>query len=174
MYTDPSGHAIVLTTMLIVGSIVALIGFGGTVLADYGDDGEVFNGSISGWSYALNTVVGFTAGFFGAYAWPAISGFLSSSFTFAMPVLAGGGGVVAVSVTGAQIATGAATLGLGIMLFAKDPYVKHLEKGMSQNQKEHFQREIEDLKRAEGRGGKDNLIKELLKQIAEEIKKIYK
>ena len=45
---------------------------------------------------------------------------------------------------------------------------------MSQNQKEHFQREIEDLKRAEGRGGNDNLTRELLKQIAEEIKRFFK
>lgn len=41
---------------------------------------------------------------------------------------------------------------------------------MSENQKEMFQREIEDFKRGEGRGGADNLAKELLREIAEWIK----
>ena len=66
------------------------------------------------------------------------------------------------------------TVVIAILLFAKDPYIKHLSKGMSNNQKEHFQREIEDLKHGEGRGGNDNLTRDLLKEIAEWIKKTFK
>ena len=44
---------------------------------------------------------------------------------------------------------------------------------MSQNQKEHFQREIEDTKLSEGRGGKDNLSKKTLKEIADYIRKFF-
>ena len=85
------------------------------------------------------------------------------------------GELVAVTVTGAQIiAAGVATLaGLGIM-FSKDPFVKSLERGMSQTQKGKFQREIEDYKKSEGRGGADNLNKDILRQIAEWIKATFK
>ena len=50
---DPSGLFAIST--LIIG---AAIGFGGTVLADYVDDGQIFNGSISAGSYIANTLVG--------------------------------------------------------------------------------------------------------------------
>ena len=40
---------------------------------------------------------------------------------------------------------------------------------MTQNQKEQFQREIEEYKRQEGRGGKDNLPKKILEEIAKWI-----
>lgn len=59
-------------------------------------------------------------------------------------------------------------------MFAKDPFVKSLERGMSENQKEQFQREIEDYKKSEGRGGADNLDKDLLREIAEFIKHFFK
>lgn len=51
---------------------------------------------------------------------------------------------------------------------------KGLEKGMSKNQKEKFQREIEDFKRGMGRGPGDHLPWEILVEIAEEIRKNYK
>ena len=73
--------------------------------------------------------------------------------------------------SGGQIAAlgVASLLGLQIM-FAKDPFVKSLERGMSEKQKEQFQREIEDYKKSEGRDGADNLGKDLLREIAEFIK----
>lgn len=64
-------------------------------------------------------------------------------------------------------------IGLGIM-FSKDPFIKSLERGMSQNQKEKFQREIEDYKESEGRGGADNLDKDILREIAEWIKRVFR
>lgn len=78
-------------------------------------------------------------------------------------------------VTGAQIAAAgaAAAIGLGIM-FSKDPFIKSLERGMSQNQKEKFQREIEDYKESEGCGGADNLDKDILREIAEWIKRVFR
>lgn len=45
---------------------------------------------------------------------------------------------------------------------------------MSKNQKEKFQREIEDFKRGMGRGPGDHLPWEILVEIAEEIRKNYK
>ena len=45
---------------------------------------------------------------------------------------------------------------------------------MSQNQKEKFQREIEDYKESEGRGGADNLDKDILREIAEWIKRVFR
>ena len=77
-----------------------------------------------------------------------------------------------ITISGAQVATAAAAL--GIMMMAKDPYVEYLKRGMSQRQKEAFQREIESYKTGEGRGGADNLSKDLLKEIAEIIKKMFK
>ena len=56
-------------------------------------------------------------------------------------------GPTIITVSGAQIA-GSVILGAGILLFAKDPYIDYLGKGMSQKQKEYFQREIEDLKKS--------------------------
>ena len=71
-YVDPSGHSI--TAILICAAIGAILGFGATVLVDYMDDGEVFNGSISASGYIANTIVG---GVFGAL-FGAIGGALPS------------------------------------------------------------------------------------------------
>ena len=79
MYADPSGHFAI--SALIIGAIIgAAIGFGGTVLADYVDDGQIFNGSISAGSYIANTLVG---GLVGGLT----GGIGSSSFTFTYPTL---------------------------------------------------------------------------------------
>ena len=76
---DPSGHFAI--SALIIGAIIgAAIGFGGTVLADYVDDGQIFNGSISAGSYIANTLVG---GLIGGLT----GGIASSSFTFTYPTL---------------------------------------------------------------------------------------
>ena len=172
MYVDPTGHVIV-AAIIGFALIGASLAFAATAYYDYADDGEVFNGSIDAGSYVANTLVGGAIGGGAAYLAPEIGAFLTSSFSYTMPSLAAGGEAVAATISGAQIAAGVAA-GVGIMLFAKDPYVKHLEKGMSQNQKEHFQREIEAFKKAEGRGGKDNIDKDILEEIAEMIKEMFK
>ncbi len=73
-YYDSSGNFAIST--LIIGAIIgAAVGFGGTVLADYVDDGKIFNGSISAGSYIANTLVG---GLIGGLT----GGIASSSFTY--------------------------------------------------------------------------------------------
>ena len=80
------------------------------------------------------------------------------------------------TITGVQIlqGTGTLTLANSLMLMAKDPFIKHLSKGMNERQKEMFQREIEGLKKGVGRGGNDNLDKNILREIAEWIKSMFK
>ena len=79
MLVDPSGHFVI--SALVIGAVVGVgIGFGGTVLADYVDDGQIFNGSISVGSYIANTLVG---GLIGGLT----GGIASSSFTFTYPTL---------------------------------------------------------------------------------------
>ncbi len=76
---DPSGYFAI--SAVIIGALVgAAIGFGGTVLADYVDDGQIFNGSISVGSYIANTLIG---GLIGGLT----GGIASSSFTFSYPTL---------------------------------------------------------------------------------------
>ena len=127
MFTDPSGCFFL--TALIVGAIVGtLVGFGGTVLADYVDDGQIFNGSISAGSYIANTLVGGVIGAVIGATLPSmlsstaniLSNFLSNSFTFAVPQIAGSTiAMGTISVTGAQIAiVGTGVLG-GTIAFSK-------------------------------------------------------
>ena len=80
------------------------------------------------------------------------------------------------TITGAQVLTvaGALTSAGSLMLMAKDPFIRHLEQGMTEHQKEMFQREIEGLKGSTGRKGDDNLDKNTLRKIAEFIKSMFK
>ena len=119
MCVDPTGESI--TVAIIVGTLIgAAIGFGGTLYTDYSDDGEVFNGSVSAVGYIGNTAMGGLIGSFCGYFAPAISGFMSSSFTLGIPKMMGD--VVAmqmVTVTGAQlVAGGAMVAGAGMVLAA--------------------------------------------------------
>ena len=113
MFTDPTGESI--TVAIIAGLLIgAGIGFGGTLYTDYSDDGEVFNGSVSAVGYIGNTAMGGLIGSFCGYFAPAISGFMSSSFTLGIPKMMGD--VVAmqiVTVTGAQLVAGGAVIGIG-------------------------------------------------------------
>ena len=113
MCVDPTGESI--TVAIIVGTLIgAAIGFGGTLYTDYSDDGEVFNGSVSAVGYIGNTAMGGLIGSFCGYFAPAISGFMSSSFTLGIPKMMGD--VVAmqiVTVTGAQLVAGGAVIGIG-------------------------------------------------------------
>ena len=80
------------------------------------------------------------------------------------------------TITGAQVLTvaGALTLAGSLMLMAKDPFIWHLEQGMTEHQKEMFQREIEGLKGSTGRKENDNLDKNTLRKIADLIKSMFK
>ena len=119
MGVDPSGH-FVITALLIGLGVGAAVGFGGTMVADYVDDGEIFNGSIGVGDYLLNSLVGgLTGALVGGLiaAAPAIGGFLGSAFSAGSAVTAGGG-AVAVASTAAQ-ALGLAGLVAGIISFAR-------------------------------------------------------
>ena len=120
MYVDPDGRSLL---AIIIGAIIgAAVAFTGTVVADYADDGEVFNGSISVESYIANTLIG---GIFGG----ALGGFSTTTFTFSLPTLglmqttartcALAVKAVAVSVGGAEILVGAGMLGT-LFLFASN------------------------------------------------------
>ena len=54
------------------------------------------------------------------------------------------------------------------------PYIEYKKKGMSQKQREMFQREIESYKEEEGRGGNDNLSREIIDLIVEMIMELFK
>ena len=118
MYVDPTGEF--LLSALIIGAVIgAAVMFAATVYADYQDDGEIFNGSISVGDYVLNTITGAAIGALagGAVsAAPEIAAFLSSTFTF--PVLAGGE-MIAVAVSGAEIAV-VGLLGISIVFASTD------------------------------------------------------
>ena len=94
-------------------------------LYTYYQDDSAINGSIGWQTYLGSAMIGGAIGFGIGYFGPAISSFLGSSFTFTLPSLgslnAGGAlalaGSTAITITGAQIAGGAAALGLGILLF---------------------------------------------------------
>jgi len=113
MNVDPSGH--ILISAIIIGAIIgAAIGFGGTVLADYTDDGEGFNGSIDVGAYVANTTVGAIVG-------GITGGVATSTITVSLPTLhlaqttAGTIQAVAeitsVAVNGAAVVAGAGVLG---------------------------------------------------------------
>ena len=121
-YADPSGHSIIAAILL--GALFgAVIGFGATVCADYIDDGEVFNGSVSAQDYVANTLVaGVVGGVSGGLIYtlaPAVTSFLPPLFPNMIPTMVNGtAGTAAVAVgtvTGAQIVGGAIALGLGVM-----------------------------------------------------------
>jgi hypothetical protein len=85
---------------MIIGLCVgAAIGFGGTVVADYADDGEIFNGSISAEEYIANTVV---AGTIGALT----GGAAASTFTLTLPTF----GLAATSIGTTALVAGTTTV----------------------------------------------------------------
>ena len=177
MHVDPTGHfAISLGLALLIGFAVgAAVGFGATVYTDYKDDGEVFNGSVSTGEYIGNTLIGGAGGTAAAgliYAAPSIGAAIGSAFNTGSFATATGG-AVAVRISVEQVALLGVAFISSYVFFAKDPYVEKLKKGMSPNQKQKFKEEIEEYKRTEGRGGSDNLSKELLEELAEMIRKWF-
>ena len=117
---DPHGNFAI--SAIIIGVLIgAVIGFGGTVLADYADDGEVFNGSISTGGYIANSL---TSALIGGLT----GGIGSSTFSFTYPILnlaTTGAGTTAVmmgtattTITGAELITGGILFG-GLIMFAR-------------------------------------------------------
>ena len=117
-YVDPSGHFGFWAAALIGVAMLGVAGFAATMHADIADDGELFNGSVGADAYLWNTLVaGAMGGLAGGLIYtflPAIAGFLGSSFTLGSYALAGGE-VVAITVSGAQVAGGVIAVSLGIM-----------------------------------------------------------
>jgi len=146
MNVDPSGHesiAAVLICICVFAFVCGMIGFGLTMHADYQDDQDVFNGSISAETYVANTLV---AAAFGALLGALFAWIGPSSFTFALPLLKVSAGSVAVAgtatvtVTGAEILAGVA--GLGLIAFAKGfgPRMGH-----NQHEKQMWNKAMRDL-----------------------------
>ncbi|MBE6635509.1 MAG: RHS repeat-associated core domain-containing protein [Ruminococcaceae bacterium] len=101
MYADPEGNVII--SSIVIGGFVGLfLGFTLTAYSDYIDDGDVFNGSIDTKDYVANTLVTGIIGLGVGYVAPSMSSFLSNSFTFAIPSLAGNG-ALSVTLTGSQV-----------------------------------------------------------------------
>lgn len=183
MYIDPSGHFVIsiLLTCLIVGAIAGAT-VGGVVAYNIASSNGAEGWDLFGWTMLGVLGGGILGGALGAtigQAIPIIGSFLSSTFTIGGGglALAGGGAAAtaAVTVTAGEIALGLLAVGaLGIAFMAKDPFIKYLERGMTENQKQKFSEEIHELKRKEGRGGADNLLKEILEEIAEWVKRTFK
>ena len=76
MNVDPNGNFFF--SFLIAIGIGAIIGFTGTVVEDYVDDGEVFNGSVGWQQYLGNTFIGAGVGFVVGLGGQAIIGGLIS------------------------------------------------------------------------------------------------
>mgnify|MGYP000968180166 CR=1 FL=1 len=117
------------------GAGLVLIGAGvGSVVG--GEVSEAVGGDyLTGWG-----IGGVLGAFGGAYAatLPGVTSFMSSTLTLGSGglALAGAGttgGAIAIA-TGAQIVgAGALAIGMSIMMFATDPFVESLKRGMSQN-----------------------------------------
>ena len=125
-YADPSGHEPLLIALLFGLGIGIAAGVGYAVYTDYQDNNYI-DGSIGLdylWLGIIGGAIGAGIGFGIGYWGPAIATFLGSSFSFSIPTLglSNMGGALAlvggttVTVTGAQIATGA--LGGLIIMFS--------------------------------------------------------
>ena len=171
MYTDPEGKfGVVFWTCVVLGVGIGMIG-GYSIGRSNGLTGwDLFGATIGG---------GIVGGLLGAAGGYFIEAFLLGGGASGLSIgaLSGGGFGLALS-NGYTIATATVqsleislkVVSVGaLLLFAKDPFVEKLKRGMTQNQKEQFQREIEEYKRQEGRGGKDNLPKKILEEIAKWI-----
>ena len=116
-YCDPSGNSVILTMALILMGVGVAAGLGYAAYTDYQDDYDV-NGSVGWQTYLGSAMIGGALGFGIGYFGPQIASFLSSNFTLGYYALAGEE-LVAITVSGAQIAGGAiAATGIGLTYFA--------------------------------------------------------
>ena len=163
MYCDPTGHSLILS--ILIGAIIgAGIGFGGTVVADYVDDGKIFNGSINVGGYIANTLIG---GLIGGFA----GGIGASTFTFTYPTLGlattslGTTSIVVGSATatisGASVLAGVGLLG-GLILFAS-----HNRPGNNRVQNKQFK----DAVKQAGYNLKDSKVRDKLNELHKYIRK---
>ena len=184
-YADPSGSVAILTAALIgliVGAIV------GTVIGAVVAGVVSYDSGARGWELAGDILFGaFLGSIIGGIAGLLIGaglGGMSAGATVIGAAIKGGsalslvfGGTVS---TGAAVAIGSTQMLLGgviaiggiavgamefNVLFSKDPYVKSLDRKLNKEEQEEFQREIEDWKKGEGRGGNDNLPKKVILEI---------
>jgi RHS repeat-associated protein len=122
MYIDPSGEFALTTTAICI-IIGAVIGFAGTAYADYSDDGEIFNGSVTAFGYIANTAVCALAGGMFSHLLPALSTFMSSSIPIGFIPM--GNQLIGVTVSGAQLVVGGVVIaGVGV-IGANIAYSKH-------------------------------------------------
>ena len=186
MDADPTGCFGILTAILIGAVIGAVIGAtieGVEAYEEAVEEGatglELVGKTIAG--AAKGAVIGGVVGAVaGATGYGAASAIVAGATALAAGTgagglaLASGGAVISgEAIAGLEI-VGIAAASASIVFFAKDPYVEKLKRGMTQNQKEHFQREIEDYKKSEGRGGKDNLPRMILEELAEYVIEMFK
>ena len=176
-YCDPSG-TVFITTAIIVGLIAGAL-IGGTVGGVYAYNRASAAGA-TGWSLVGQTVLGVLGGAvigaaIGGLAGYAIGGlittlapyigaFLSSSFPIFAPVMMDGalGYAVVATVTGAQIAGGAAVaLGAGVLMFASDHRPKN-----NQVQNKQFKKAAEEA----GFNPKDPYDMDILNEIHQYIR----
>ena len=124
MYVDPNGNYF-LTCVLVGLAIGAVVAFGVTSYADYKDDGEVFNGSVTAGEYIGNTVIGGGIGALAGAAvgaMPAISsavGAAASASGVGFATAGGGAAVAAVSVEQVLVGAGAIALISNVLFSSK-------------------------------------------------------
>ena len=119
MQTDPDG-TFFLTALLIGALVGGAVGFGIGVYADYKDDGQIFNGSVSWKEYALFTITGGAIGALAGIAIPSIGSFIGSSLPSISTMLLSGGQAATLCTAGIQILSGTTVVGLGLYLFSKN------------------------------------------------------
>ena len=168
IYTDSLGTSVILTC-LIIGLIIGAV-VGGTIggIQAYND---ATDSGATGWELVGQTALGaltgaVIGGTIGAaigatvgYVAPAISGFLSTSFSFTLPSLgalfgsSGAAAGILITVTGAQILQGIGAIAIGLYFFSehtknKRPSTKGKhQKGQSQRQREQPGGEKGDARR---------------------------
>ena len=146
MYSDPSGHSAILVVLIIGAIIGASIGFGTAAYIDYQDDGQIFNGSVAWYDYlgatvlggAVGAAIGAGIGEIAPHIGSALSSFAAQKFTFGAGLYLSSSEAAlsaGFTITGAQVLTVARDLTLAgsLMLKAKDPFIRHLEQGMTEH-----------------------------------------
>ena len=159
-YADPSGHSVILISLI----IGAAIGFGTAAYIDYQDDGQIFNGSVKWYDYLGATVLG---GAIGA----GLGAFAGMSFSASIPTFGwiNTGGALMFGITGTTTLTitGAQLLGATGLLGATYMFASNNRPGNNRVQNKQF----EHAARSAGYNPKDPRVKDILKEIHQYIRK---
>ena len=165
MLVDPSGHFVI--SALIIGAVVGVgIGFGGTVLADYVDDGQIFNGSVKWYEYLGAAVLGGIIGAgLGAFASMSFSATLPTGFAMAKTTA----GTMTLVSTGSMTltVTGAQILGVIGLLGTTYMFASNNRPGNNRIQNKQFEQAV----RSAGYNPKNPRIKDILNEIHKYIRK---